>query len=62
MTTVKSLSTVQLREMLEVLKVDAKALYKAGNKEEGMKLFRLLKTMVYELHRRQNPTLFHEWN
>lgn len=49
-------SSTDLRVLADGLKADAKALFN-HNREEAMRLFRLYRVIVTELHRRRNPIL-----
>ena len=58
----QQLDTLRLRRMADELKVDAKALWEAGYKTEAVKLIRLFRRLVTELHRRMAPDNFYRWN
>ncbi len=57
----KGIDSRDLRKMSLELGNDAKALF-GHNKPEAMKLFRLYRRIVTELHRRRNPATFYQWN
>lgn len=50
-----------LRTLADGLKADAKALFN-HNREEAMRLFRLYRSIVTELHRRRNPAISYLYN
>lgn len=50
-----------LRAMADGLKADAKALFNV-NRPEAMRLFRLYRSIVEELHRRRNPAISYLYN
>lgn len=51
----------KLRRLADGLKQDARALWDAGNKTEGMRLFRLFRKIARELHRREKERRHRDW-
>jgi hypothetical protein len=51
-------STLELRNLADDLKQDAKLYFENGKKHEALQLFRLFKKLAAEIHRRKKP----DWN
>lgn len=61
MTDIQATDSRTLRTLADGLKADAIAIQHT-NRPEAMRLFRLFRQIVTELHRRNNPAIAHNWN